>query len=56
MQGKSAESTPTACTVLLIALNTLVAIDRVSPLPLILAQTDIDEAQALREKDKDRAQ
>ena len=51
-QKKSKE----ANTVLLTALNTLVAIDRVSPLPLILAQTDIDEAQALREKDKDKAQ
>ena len=51
-QKKSQE----AKTVLLTALNTLVAIDRVTPLPLVVAQTEIDEAQAVREKDKDAAQ
>jgi hypothetical protein len=45
-----------ASRLLLTALNTLVVIDRVIPLPMILAQAAIDEAQALREKDKDEAQ
>jgi hypothetical protein len=45
-----------AKTVLKTALNTLVAIDRVSPLPIVIAETAIDQAQALREKDKDAAQ
>jgi hypothetical protein len=45
-----------ASRLLLTALNTLVVIDRVIPLPMILAQAAIDEAQSLREKDKDRAQ
>jgi hypothetical protein len=45
-----------AKTVLKTALNTLVAIDRVSPLPIVVAETAIDQAQALRDKDKDAAQ
>lgn len=38
------------------ALGTLVVIDRVTPLPLIAAQAAIDEAQAMRDKDRDGAQ
>ncbi|WP_437326397.1 YfdX family protein [Sorangium sp. So ce381] len=38
------------------ALNTLVVIDRVRPLPIVAAQAAISEAQALREKDRDGAQ
>ncbi|MDB6024898.1 MAG: hypothetical protein JWM68_1121 [Verrucomicrobiales bacterium] len=45
-----------ASAVLLVALNTLVIIDRVTPLPLALAQTAINDAQSKREKDKDGAQ
>jgi hypothetical protein len=45
-----------AAAVLLAALNTLVVIDRVRPLPLVIAQAEISDAEALREKDKDGAQ
>jgi hypothetical protein len=45
-----------AGTTLLTALSALVVIDRVKPLPLVLAQIDIDEAQAVRDKDKNQAQ
>jgi hypothetical protein len=41
--------------VLLTALNTLVVIDRVTPLPLIVAQAAVIAAQDLRDKDKDEA-
>jgi len=40
--------------VLTMALSTLVEVDQVSPLPIIVAQTAIDEAQAVREKDKEK--
>ncbi|HEV8712418.1 MAG TPA: hypothetical protein VGX03_06260 [Candidatus Binatia bacterium] len=36
--------------------NHPVAVDRATPLPVVAAQTAIDEAQALRDQDKDRAQ
>jgi hypothetical protein len=42
-------------TLLLTALNTLVVIERISPLPLLAAQSAIGEAQALHEKDRDGA-
>jgi hypothetical protein len=45
-----------ANSVLLAELNTLAIVDTVAPLPLVLAQTAINEAQALREKDKEAAQ
>lgn len=48
--------TKEANTILLTALNTLAVVDLVTPLPLALAQTAIQEAQTLREKDKDKAQ
>lgn len=41
---------------LLTALNTLVVIDRVKPLPLVLAQLDIGAAQSDRDRDKNEAQ
>jgi hypothetical protein len=41
---------------LLTALNTLVVVDHVTPLPLVAAQAEINEAQATHEKDKDGAQ
>jgi hypothetical protein len=44
-----------ASRVLLKALNTLVAIDRVTPLPLVFAEAGINEAQELRERDRNRA-
>jgi hypothetical protein len=44
-----------AKTVLQMALNTLVAVDRATPLPVVVAQTAIDEAQALRDQDKEKA-
>jgi hypothetical protein len=44
-----------ASTMLLAALNTLVVIDRVLPIPLVLAEAAVREAQDLRDKDKDRA-
>jgi hypothetical protein len=50
------KKTNDANTVLLTALNTLVVVDKVTPLPLVLAQTAIEEAQSLRDKDKDAAQ
>ncbi len=40
--------------VLTMALSTLVEVDHVSPLPIIVAQTAIDEAQAVRETDKEK--
>ena len=50
-QNKSTE----ARNVLLTALHTLVEIDHVTPLPIALAQAAINEAQALRDKDKAKA-
>ncbi len=50
------KKTKEAGVVLEAALNTLVVIDRVYPLPLVLAQTAIDQAQSLRDKDRDAAQ
>jgi hypothetical protein len=44
-----------ASSVLLTTLNTLVMVDRSDPLPLILAQKEVSEAQDLRDKDKDTA-
>ncbi|HEV2319908.1 MAG TPA: YfdX family protein [Verrucomicrobiae bacterium] len=45
-----------ADTVVLTALNALVTIDQVTPLPVAVARTDIGQAQALREKDKKKAE
>lgn len=45
-----------ASDVLLAALNTLAVIDQATPLPLLLTRVSIDEAQSLREKDKNAAQ
>lgn len=42
--------------VLRAALNSLVIVDRITPLPLILAQTAIEQAQAERDRDKAAAQ
>ena len=50
------KKTDEASGVLLTALNTLVVIDHVTPLPLLLTGVAIDAAQSLREKDKDAAQ
>jgi hypothetical protein len=44
-----------AATVLLTALNTLVIVDRIIPLPLVAAQRAIDAAQTIMDKDKDAA-
>jgi outer membrane protein OmpA-like peptidoglycan-associated protein len=44
-----------AAAVLLTALNTLVIVDRVTPLPLVAAQEAVDAAQAIKDKDKDAA-
>ncbi len=41
--------------VLVTALNTLVAIDKVTPIPLILARQAIEEAEAQRDKDREAA-
>jgi hypothetical protein len=49
------KKTKEAGVVLQTALNTLVVIDRVAPLPLVLARTAIEQAEALREKDRDGA-
>lgn len=45
-----------AATILLAALNTLAIIDRVIPLPIVIAQEAIIDAEGLRDKDKDGAQ
>jgi hypothetical protein len=50
------KKTKEANAVLLIAINTLLAIDRVTPIPLVLARDAINEAQAQRQKDKNAAQ
>ena len=41
---------------LLTALNTLVVVDHVTPVPLVLAQAAVAAAQQLRDKDKAEAQ
>jgi hypothetical protein len=48
--------TKEANAVLLTAFNTLLAVDRVTPIPLVLARDAINEAQAQRQKDKKAAQ
>jgi hypothetical protein len=48
--------TQDANTVLLTALNTLAVIDRVTPLPLVLARAAIDQARDQSQKDKGAAQ
>jgi hypothetical protein len=50
------QHTEAAATVLMTALNILVAVDRVTPLPVLVAQKAIDDAQNLRDKDKPAAQ
>jgi hypothetical protein len=50
------KKTNDAKNVLLIALNTLVVVDRATPLPLILAREAINDAQAQSQKDKAQAQ
>jgi hypothetical protein len=42
--------------VLLTALNTLVVVDRVTPIPLVVAKAAVTAAQDLRQKDKNTAQ
>jgi hypothetical protein len=49
-------ATKDANTVLLTALNTLVVVDRVTPLPLLLAREAINQAQAKSKQDKNAAQ
>jgi hypothetical protein len=44
-----------ASNVLLDALNTLVALDKVTPIPIVLAKDAINQAQAQRDKDKQGA-
>jgi hypothetical protein len=44
-----------ASNVLLDALNTLVALDKVTPIPIVLAKNAINQAQAQRDKDKQGA-
>jgi hypothetical protein len=50
------QKTAEANAVLKKALNTLVIVERVVPLPVAIAQSAINEAQALRESDKEQAQ
>ena len=50
------QKTQDANTVLLTALNTLAIIDRVTPLPLVLARAAIDQAREQSQKDKAAAQ
>ena len=50
------KKTNEASNALMTALNTLVVIDRVTPLPLLVAQAAIDSAQADASKDKNAAQ
>lgn len=44
-----------ACATLMTALNTLVVIERVIPLPIAVAQAAINDAESMRDKDKDGA-
>jgi hypothetical protein len=48
--------TQDASNVLLTALNTLVVVDRVTPLPLVLARDAVNQAQAKSQQDKKAAQ
>lgn len=50
-----AKKTKEAGNVLHAALNSLVVVDRVIPLPLVLATTAIDDAQAMKDRDRDGA-
>jgi hypothetical protein len=50
------KNTEEASTVLLTALNTLAIIDRVNPLPLVLASAAVAKAESLRETDKAAAE
>jgi len=50
------KKTKEATDLLLTALNTLVIVDRVTPIPMLLAKTAITEAQQQRQKDKNAAQ
>jgi hypothetical protein len=50
-----AQKTAEADAVLKRALNTLVVVQRVIPLPVAIAQSAINEAQALRDSDKEKA-
>jgi YfdX protein len=47
--------TKEASAVLMMALNTLTIVDRSDPLPLLLAEKDVGDAQAVRDKNKDLA-
>ena len=47
--------TKEASDVLITALNTLTVVDRVDPLPLLIAQKEINKAESLGDKDKDAA-
>lgn len=49
------KKTNDASNVLLTALNTLVEIDHVTPIPIVVAQAAINKAQAERQKDKNAA-
>jgi YfdX protein len=49
------QKTQEAGAVLLTALNTLVIVDRIIPLPLVAAQEAVDAAQSIKDKDKDAA-
>ena len=51
-----AQNPAEATAVLKTALNTLVVVERVIPLPVAVAQSAISEAQSLRDSDKERAQ
>jgi hypothetical protein len=44
-----------ASSLLLTALNTLVAVDQVIPIPLLLARAAVDAAQSMRDKEKNAA-
>jgi hypothetical protein len=50
------KQTQQASSILLTALNTLVVVDRVTPLPLVLARDAINEAQSKSKQDKQAAQ
>ena len=50
------KQTTEAANTLLTALNTLVVVDQVTPIPLVLARAAIDAAKEQEQKDKDKAQ
>jgi hypothetical protein len=50
------KQTKEATTVLLTALNTLVIVDHVKPLPILLAQAAVDAAESVSKKDRTAAQ